>query len=390
MTPPTTPGPTDLRPGMGLLLNILCLYPSDTDWIAAPDSTFNLVLDLAEENRVLPLVAHRLQHLAPSLTEPIQHRLDTIARDSRFAAFWWTAELKGLLTQLAEHRIDVIPLKGPSLAERLYGDAHLRPSSDLDLLVRSAQLPEARQFLTQLGFSLKDPDNGYHQLWARGTTALELHHDLADPARFQFHIDTAWARTFPITFAGQPALGLGPPDELLFLCLHGTRHCFEHLGYILDIALFLDHLAATSPSPSSIPELALRSETGPLLGVVVLGCELAQHLRAGRPLPFRIPTTPRRAALEKIAGQLWHQLLTQSPTPQRWTTIRRFYRHTELTRYRYFLRLLRDARDAATLLIEADYEFAARFGVHSDRTWLIYILRYFRLALRRTSPTAGR
>ena len=47
----------------------------------------------------------------------------------------------------------MISLKGPSLAERLYGNAALRTRYDLDFLVREPDLGRAEQILQEMGFA---------------------------------------------------------------------------------------------------------------------------------------------------------------------------------------------------------------------------------------------
>lgn len=372
-----------MHPNMDTLLDILC----DRMPAFLPEADAIAVIHLAEQQHVLPFVIDRLRVRAPTLSDSLQRRLTSMERDNHQAAFWWTSVLKEVLAAFAAEGIAVVPLKGPFLAERLYGGAHLRSSRDLDLLVRREGFAFAQDLLARLGFTLIQEDNGYHELWTRGSTAIELHYDVADVSMFDFHVDAAWPSTAQSDFSNQPVFVLSPQDELLFLCLHGTKHCFEHLGHVLDIALFLDRI----DMDGSISQAAAltRPEVRPLLGVLVLGCNLAQRLRPGRPLPFEISLPRRRSvALETFAGKCWEQLVAQPPTPMRWIAVRRFYRGTELTCSGHFVRLFRDLRDAFLLHIEADIEFSARFGVYRERIWLILILRYLRLLLKymRGSP----
>ena len=52
-------------------------------------------------------------------------------------ALWLTLELLNIHRHLQARGLEVLPYKGPVLAEALYGNVALRQFSDLDLLVRS-------------------------------------------------------------------------------------------------------------------------------------------------------------------------------------------------------------------------------------------------------------
>jgi hypothetical protein len=189
-----------LRPGMEPLLGILrgseMPFDADVDW--------NKVLNLAEEQHVLPIVARYLRDADGSLTQEVEERVTRIEQECAQAAFWWTAELKGVLQQFQAGGIDTILLKGPFFAERIYGSARLRVSSDLDVLVRGTQLHQARTLLAKLGFELTQQDNGHHESRVRGTTALELHYDVAPRSLFDFHIETAWSNALPASLRDSP------------------------------------------------------------------------------------------------------------------------------------------------------------------------------------------
>lgn len=87
----------------------------------------------------------------------------------------YLAELEKIGLALTAERIDWLPLKGAALAGKLYPDPATRPMSDLDLLVRPAQLRQALGVLRHLGYSLENFT--YHAvLW--GAAPVELHWSL--------------------------------------------------------------------------------------------------------------------------------------------------------------------------------------------------------------------
>ena len=86
------------------------VIPHDTDW--------QVLLELASENGVLLLIDHSL--LEKGAETP--RFFATAVRESRDVAELFAAELENLLGKFAERGIDTLPLKGPVLAEVLYGD----------------------------------------------------------------------------------------------------------------------------------------------------------------------------------------------------------------------------------------------------------------------------
>src|SRR5580704_3860290 len=119
-----------MRPGMGYLLEVLRghLQPQRLD-----DSEWSALLGLAEEENVLFWVADRLLAQEGVQTPDQRKRLDEIHRKAQLSTFVWTETLKGILQAFHGADVPVISLKGPCLAERLYGDAARRNCYDLDL-----------------------------------------------------------------------------------------------------------------------------------------------------------------------------------------------------------------------------------------------------------------
>ena len=75
----------------------------------------------------------------------------------------------------------MLPLKGPLLAQMLYGSPGLRQSGDLDLLVRRKDFERAQVLLKDLGFQPLSPADFYHQEFKRGNTWVELHFSVTPP-----------------------------------------------------------------------------------------------------------------------------------------------------------------------------------------------------------------
>jgi hypothetical protein len=81
--------------------------------------------------------------------------------------------------------------------------------------------------------------------------------------------------------------------------------------------------------------------------------------------------------LERLADDLWERLLTQSSEPLNWRDIHTFYLEIERPGWARVRRWVRHLQILSTRMIEPDYRFAAKLGMH--RTWQVRMLRPLRL-----------
>ena len=228
-----------MRPGMHLLLALLRGEASAGDGSA---EQWGAALDIARQENILLWTAARLRSIPGALPPGLDARLRQIHRDAQVSAFFWTSTLRSILADFHERGIPVVSLKGPWMAERLCGDAALRPCTDLDLLVRPVDLVRSEALLSQLGFMPRRHRDDHERPWCRETVTVDLHHDVEHPLAFDFDVKRAWEQTLPSDFQGVPARLLAPADELLFLCLHSARHRFERLSHSLDLTFAFQKL----------------------------------------------------------------------------------------------------------------------------------------------------
>lgn len=164
--------------------------------------------------------------------------LPVLARDQLEREVFGTAarnvmlahELTGLLQAFEDHRLDCAPLRGLALAERLYGEVTRRPTGDLDLLVRKADLSRVTALLEARGFRPLDRRPGFARAFSytlvflkdrHGWLIVEPHWSLAYPP-FVDRMDMAgvWARCRRGRVLGVETWLLGREDLILHLGLH--------------------------------------------------------------------------------------------------------------------------------------------------------------------------
>ncbi len=143
------------------------------------------------------------------------------------------------------HRVGIraIMLRGLTLADGLYPRPSLRPQSDIDLLLEPEQMQEALTALKSIGFT---PIHHWQpHLLSRGDALIDLHDEPLGTNRIH-----AWKQLTPLsscTFFTEAELHdhtLHIPDalQLPWLCFHATKHSFERLIWLYDIALLANHI----------------------------------------------------------------------------------------------------------------------------------------------------
>jgi len=345
---------------------------------ALSDSEFAGLLHVAEDENVLPYTVERLRGLDIEFTPAQRGQLEEIHRRLQLSTFAWTETLKATLVAFHRAEIPVITLKGPCLAERIYGDASCRTCYDLDLLVRRSDVPAAEQLLEDLGFSANGRADDYHRAWSRNRVNLELHRNVENPHAFEFEVDAAWTRATPSDFHGVPMELMAPPDELLYLCLHAVRHRFERICLHLDLSLAFRRLS----SPSG----GLPKWSSPVFdNILVLGWMMASRLDPDLPPLNEFRVSPQNLArLEKLATRLWQELMLATPPTLDWAAQHRFYLEVENPGWDRIRRRVRHQQILATRLIDDDFTFADRFHLH--RNWQVRLLRPVRLLIKTLRP----
>ena len=205
----------------------------------------------AHRQGVAPLLLRRLQVEGAGLTWPaaVRDMLTGLQRQTAVANMQAYRQLLELLGALRQRGVTAVALKGIQIAQIVYGNVALRPMTDLDLLIRRADLPPVEAALAALGYApftqLAERqwylDHHYHLDYLRpeaGARLIELHWDLVYPgAPFRIDLDGLWARAQTHTIAGAPVRFLAPEDLVLHLCLQMT---YQHLCDYFPLRLLVD------------------------------------------------------------------------------------------------------------------------------------------------------
>ena len=134
--------------------------------------------------------------------------------------------------------LPMLAFKGPTLAVDAYGDLSLRECGDLDMLVRPNDFPRVKEMLISNGFDcMWDQRELFACEFRREGIELDMHWDLA-PGWHNYNVDfdQLWEGGLPVVQDCQFTRKLRPEDSISVLCMHGTKHWWERLRWICDIA----------------------------------------------------------------------------------------------------------------------------------------------------------
>lgn len=140
-------------------------------------------------------------------------------------------------------------LKGPALAERLYGDASLRPTTDVDVLVDPANLDAALAALDGIGArpppGWTERDLARERRWGHQTVRMldgfpvEVHMRASERFGGRMEAGPLLARAVEVPVLGTRLPVLSLPDELAYLATHAAAHFLTKEVLLLDLHAFL-------------------------------------------------------------------------------------------------------------------------------------------------------
>ena len=219
--------------------------------LAAIAIDWNKVADAAEFHGLTPLLLKSLGAAGVSLSEDVERVMEQRNAATLRQNLFLTSELLRVHGVLQDAGVEAVPLKGAVLASSIYGDLGLRPFSDLDLLLRRDQIAKAESAVATSGYEPEFTVPPQHrERWMKqqceltfrrsGTIRLELHWDIAHPHfALETGVDGFWSRLNTVTVGDAALPNLSPQDLLFTLVVHGTRHAWSRMMWLVDVAELL-------------------------------------------------------------------------------------------------------------------------------------------------------
>jgi hypothetical protein len=288
---------------------------------------WNYLIETASYHGTIPLLFWNLSRLfrcdVPETT------LNQLKASYNAIACWnlsLTGELLKLLSLFRERGIRALPLKGPALAASAYGNLSLRQFCDLDILVPKEDMLKAKEVLMMHGYHPKldltageetaylESHHDYKFVRSKDSVVVEIQWAITQWSfAFPFDFEDAWEHRQVISVAAASVPNLAPEILLLMLCVHGTKHRWEQLKWICDIAQIVDTYR------EQLDWNRLMDQACTLGGerMLLLGLFLAHDvLRAGLPEEAlnRIDNDPQ---VKLLAGQVSKRLFQEASNSAR-------------------------------------------------------------------------
>ena len=297
-----------------------------------PTADSQHLTSLAFRHGVLPLVYKTIkelsgEHTSSTLRCPLW---ESLLVDLKFAYLQITkqnmlksAELLKLNKLAKEINIQLLPFKGPALAQIAYKDISLRQFSDLDILVHRKDFRVLAKKMLERGYEPLYPietftgdkvmfemNNDCPFYDRRRGLAVEIHWDffrkLALPSRKFF----PWKNTQAICINGHTFETLSHETHLLYHSLHGSKHVWERLEWIVDIDRFIRAVLGLDWGKVLKMAKGMGAQKMFLLGIAL------SHKYFQTPLPENILSLCKNANLEPFITYVEAEFNSDDPAPE--------------------------------------------------------------------------
>jgi hypothetical protein len=334
-------------------------------------------LDAIRNHSVLPLIYETLSPHASLVPAEQWTKLKQLHYHAAARAAALTGELLELAGLFDDSRLRFMAFKGPALALQGYGAVTRRRFDDLDFLVHPDDLSTARGIVLARGYNhhLTMDDRlarcaartGWDLVFQRGDgmsieldTGIAPHHMAFNPS-----FESLCKSAEVLDIDGHPVEVPAIETQLLLLCVHGAKHGWNRLLWILDLIALIRNCAGINWKAL----LSTASDHG-ARRMVLLGLSLAEDLVPGTVPQDVAQAFEQDAALLRLRAMVGRRLTTPGLHP-----------HEHLLSFRLACReRLRDRlRHCILLAVTPSYADWRSFDVPDNLFFIYYFTRPFRL-----------
>jgi Uncharacterised nucleotidyltransferase len=300
---------------------VRALLGEDIDW--------EHLIRVAHRHGIAPLLYWHLDNTCPrTVPENAFNHLRNHFRANTLRNLSLTRDLLRLLKAFERHEIPAITYKGPALTTSVYGNLALREFSDLDILIREQDVSRATELLISAGYRSGYPEHQMTHTQEAVLRRTEFEYDFTrDDSKSSvdlhwaimptylsvtLNLEGLWKRLEPTSLGGETVLTFSPEDLLLILCVHGSKHLWEQLKLICDVAELI-----RARKDMNWGRVLKQAGTLGNERMVLLGLFLAKEL-LGAVLPKEVMQRVEADPVVKVlARQVEEQLLCEANEPRR-------------------------------------------------------------------------
>ncbi|HYF50023.1 MAG TPA: nucleotidyltransferase family protein [Planctomycetota bacterium] len=319
----------------------VCGQPLPFENVAALDPA--RVIRTAQRHRLIPLLRKFFFEIPGS--EALTLPLESAYASSLKASLVLTAAMLELHEKFAVAGISAVPVKGPALAAQIYEGEFLRGFDDIDFFIPEASFVPAHQVLLRAGYvPMFELTRGQWRRFTRYFDEVAYRHPDTDA-----EVDLQWRACSPaysfapdcskwfgrlgkITISGREVPALHPDDLLEFLLIHGSKHGWARLSWLMDLARIIASMPRERLSEwLNLPGCRKMRATAAALASKVIGLPAQSSSDAAAPLVERIIEGMQSGPRELANYDLFPKLMdadadrkryryetTLRPTPWEW------------------------------------------------------------------------
>ncbi|MBW1981964.1 MAG: nucleotidyltransferase family protein [Deltaproteobacteria bacterium] len=356
---------------------------------------WDYLLQTALQHRVMPLVYVNLKKICPlALPDAAMARFRKAFLTNAAHNLLFTEELFKLLDVLHGHDILAVPIKGPALAEAIYGSIALRQFVDLDILVHRQQALAVMALLSSTGYLSEVPlDEVQLERYIRREYSLamtknkntrspivEIHWEMTGRySSFPFDLHFLKNRLVNAELEGRKILQPAAEELLVYLCMHAAKNCWDSLDSICCISGLIHRRPSLDWQRITLLAEKMRCERILLLNLflasTLLNASLPEHIQE---------KAIKDLSIKKIALDVVRNLFCENDVPSRsavssdFSTIHFKVRDkfTEKIRYVLFLLFCSTREDWRAFPLQARFS-SLHFLLRPIRLFLILLTNMF-------------
>lgn len=219
-----------------------------------------LFLQQVQQQNLAPFICNSLSNF-PSLKH-LETQLKGYTKNTLKKDLQLQASLLHLIDLSKEHNIPLLIFKGQPINAFIYGNANLRTSTDIDVLCEQKDALLLIQLLEKKGYLCKSPQMPFTTknlavfyrisnefcLINPQDLAIDLHFKLfSNPEVLGEH--HGFTKDFDIyletdSYFSREYQRFSYPFTLVYLMVHGKKHAWSRLKWLLDVHLLLDKLSS--------------------------------------------------------------------------------------------------------------------------------------------------
>lgn len=231
-------------------LNLSSFQKNRVEQIMSGQLDWPLLLRIADFHRLSLLLFRNLQLVAGNdIPGQVLEDLHRAAITASATNLLFTANLHKIIALFNSNDIQAISFKGPALSQAAYGNINLRWFSDLDVLVAEENALKARNLLIANGYSCETQmaddtqenflrkENCFAMVNTSNNINIDLHWELTGRySLVPFYLENIIARATTTKLVGWQLPTLSVEDNIVCLCLHSSKHCWQPLEGINSIS----------------------------------------------------------------------------------------------------------------------------------------------------------